>query len=108
MIHITFSAKQLGFYNINVNNLVNSIKNDNKIIEKIDMFVNREETEITMDIYSSTELKQIGAIQLKTYLLDKQQIGSGLLYNLYCFSTQTDEGDEYKIIGNLTDVNRNM
>jgi len=56
---VSFKAKQLGFYNVNIQNLIDSIQGANKIIEKV-MFnvVNEgEDQSVVMLLFSDTELK---------------------------------------------------
>lgn len=61
-----------------------------------------------MLVLSDSSMKRAQSIMLTSYLLDKQIIGDKILYNLYADQIQTPNGTEYKLVGNISDSNRNI
>lgn len=81
MLYIRITLKQLGYYNVNFEKMIDYIKTDNSIISYIIPII--EKDNILLVIFSDSNMKRSHATMLTSYLLDKQIIGDKILYNLY-------------------------
>lgn len=81
MLYIRITLKQLGYYNVNFEKMIDYIKTDNSIISYIVPII--EKDNILLVVFSDSNMKRSHATMLTSYLLDKQIIGDKILYNLY-------------------------
>lgn len=81
MLYIRITLKQLGYYNVNFEKMIEYIKTDNSIISYIIPII--EKDNILLVVFSDSNMKRSHATMLTSYLLDKQIIGDKILYNLY-------------------------
>lgn len=81
MLYIRITLKQLGYYNVNFERMIDYIKTDNSIISYIIPII--EKDNILLVVFSDSNMKRSHATMLTSYLLDKQIIGDKILYNLY-------------------------
>lgn len=81
MLYIRITLKQLGYYNVNFEKMIDYIKTDNSIISYIIPVI--EKDNILLVVFSDSNMKRSHATMLTSYLLDKQIIGDKILYNLY-------------------------
>ena len=81
MLYIRITLKQLGYYNVNFEKMIDYIKTDNSIISYIIPII--EKDNILLVVFSDSNMKRSHATMLTSYLLDKQIIGDNILYNLY-------------------------
>lgn len=81
MLYIRITLKQLGYYNVNFEKMIDYIKTDNSIISYIIPII--EKDNILLVVFSDNNMKRLHATMLTSYLLDKQIIGDKILYNLY-------------------------
>ncbi len=81
MLYIRITLKQLGYYNVNFEKMIDYIKTDNSIISYIIPII--EKDNILLVVFSDSNMKRSHATMLTSYLLDKQIIGDKILYNLY-------------------------
>lgn len=81
MLYIRITLKQLGYYNVNFEKMIDYIKTDNSIISYIIPVIEKDNTLLV--VFSDSNMKRSHATMLTSYLLDKQIIGDKILYNLY-------------------------
>lgn len=68
-LYIRITLKQLGYYNVNFEKMVEYIKADNSIISYIVPII--EKDDILMLVLSDSSMKRAQSIMLTSYLLDK-------------------------------------